>query len=123
MERPVRIGTCRTKRYAGNSEMRKATGRLKNYSGDDANQRWRIIENSDLYHQKEFYRWSCSDLSAGFMNLQKRRKSKRYYISSLRKGFSGGSRIKKEIAFCGNDRNGCCADGDINNLLENDKKL
>ena len=32
-----------------------ATGTDRKAIWNDANQRWRIIENSDLYHQKEFY--------------------------------------------------------------------
>ena len=38
------------------SEMRKKLQvQIEKLFWDDANQRWRIIENSDLYHQKEFY--------------------------------------------------------------------
>ena len=34
---------------------KKLQAQIENIFWDDANQRWRIIENSDLYHQKEFY--------------------------------------------------------------------
>ena len=37
-------------------EMRnKLQAQIEKLFWDDANQRWRIIENSNLYHQKEFY--------------------------------------------------------------------
>ena len=69
-------------------EMRKKLqAQIEKLFWDDANQRWRIIENSDLYHQKEFYPDGVAQIYPLIYEFRKRRKSKRYYISSLRKGF------------------------------------
>ena len=75
------------------SEMRnKLQEQIEKVFWDDANQRWRIIENSDLYHQKEFYPDGVAQIyPLIYESPVKEKKSKRYYMSSLRKSFSGRS--------------------------------
>ena len=74
-------------------EMRnKLQAQIEKLFWDDANQRWRIIENSDLYHQKEFYPDGVAQIYPLIYEFPvKEKKAKRYYMSSLQKGFSGRS--------------------------------
>ena len=72
-------------------EMRKKIqGQIEKIFWDDENQKWRIIGNSDLYHQKEFYPDGVAQIYPLIYEFSvKEKKKQKYYMISLRKGFSG----------------------------------
>ena len=87
------------------SEMRKKIqAQIENIFWDDANQRWRIIGNSNLYDQTEFYPDGVAQIYPLIYEFPVKEKKKQKILYDQ---FTE----KKKWLFVGNDRNGCRADG------------
>ena len=73
------------------SEMRKKIqAQIENIFWDDANQRWRIIGNSDLYDQIEFYPDGVAQIYPLIYEFPvKEKKKQKILYDRLRKSFSG----------------------------------
>ncbi len=71
--------------------VKKIQARIENIFWDDAIQRWRIIGNSDLYDQTEFYPDGVAQIYPLIYEfpVKEKKKQKRYYMISLRKSFNG----------------------------------
>ena len=95
------------------SEMRKKIqAQIENIFWDDANQRWRIIGNSDLYDQIEFYPDGVAQIYPLIYEfLVKEKKKQRILYDQFTEKFQWQKLNKKKWLFVGNDRNGCRADG------------
>ena len=85
------------------SEMRKKIqAQIENIFWDDANQRWRIIGNSDLYDQTEFYPDGVAQIYPLIYEFPvKEKKKQKILYDQFTEKFQWQKLNKKEMAFCG----------------------
>ena len=133
LARELRISVITTKRaydeleHAGLkdvkaiSEMRnKLQAQIEKIFWDDANQRWRIIENSDLYHQKEFYPDGVAQIYPLIYEFPvKEKKKQKILYEQFTEKFQWQKLNKKRSGFLWAMTGMAAAQmGDINNLVE-----
>lgn len=102
-------------------EMRnKLQAQIEKLFWDDANQRWRIIENSDLYHQKEFYPDGVAQIYPLIYEFPvKEKKKQKILYEQFTERFQWQKLTKKRNGFLWAMTGMAAAQmGDINNLLE-----
>ena len=102
-------------------EMRnKLQAQIEKLFWDDANQRWRIIENSDLYHQKEFYPDGVAQIYPLIYEFPvKEKKKQKILYKQFTERFQWQKLTKKRNGFLWAMTGMAAAQmGDINNLLE-----
>ena len=95
------------------SEIRKKIQKqIEKIFWDDADQRWRIIGNSDRYHQTEFYPDGVAQIYPLIYEFPvKEKKKQKVLYDQFTERFQWQKLNKKmNWLFVGNDRNGCCAD-------------
>ena len=103
------------------SEMRnKLQAQIEKIFWDDANQRWRIIENSDLYHQKEFYPDGVAQIYPLIYEFPvKEKKKQKILYEQFTEKFQWQKLNKKRSGFLWAMTGMAAAQmGDINNLVE-----
>ena len=103
------------------SEMRKKIqAQIENIFWDDANQRWRIIGNSDLYDQTEFYPDGVAQIYPLIYEfLVKEKKKQRILYDQFTEKFQWQKLNKKRNGFLWAMTGMAAAQmGDINNLVE-----
>ncbi len=114
MERSVQLEYAGLKDVQAVSEMRKKLqAQIEKLFWDGANQRWRIIGNSDLYHQAEFYPDGVAQIYPLIYEfpVKEKKKQKILYDQFTEKFQWQKLNKKKNRLFVGNDRNGRCTDG------------
>ena len=102
-------------------EMRnKLQAQIEKLFWDDANQRWRIIENSNLYHQKEFYPDGVAQIYPLIYEFPvKEKKKQKILYKQFTERFQWQKLTKKRNGFLWAMTGMAAAQmGDINNLLE-----
>ena len=99
---------------------KKIQGQIEKLFWDDENQKWRIIGNSDLYHQKEFYPDGVAQIYPLIYEFSvKEKKKQKILYDQFTERFQWQKLNKKRSGFLWAMTGMAAAQmGDINNLVE-----